>query len=385
MNYGIHKSGSGLLSDIARSLMETTKLGNTIDRLATNLVEMEATESDTLWQNYLREVEKVMPEEPVFLFDDTDIAKPYGKEFEDLDKVKDGSSPNEKIVKGYHVCECVVLSEKEKQPLSIYSKIYSTKSDGFISKNTYTLKSIKRAREMADGKEMTCVLDRGYDSDQFINELDKEKTTFILRINDRRKFLFKDRNKRIGTVAQQRKGKIKMTLLFDDNQKHEVYISHTRARLPFNGREYTVVIVYGLSEEKPLILLTNKRMKEKDDVIRVVRHYFSRWRVEEYFRAKKQQYGFENMRVRSLKAMNNFNLMTTLVLGHIGKLAESVDSKLLSIKAVVRSKSLRKKVLFWYYQLSRGIRDILSHAKTGITQLHDIEVRSSIRQMRFNL
>ena len=67
-----------------------------------------------------------------------------------------------------------------------------------------------------------------------------------------------------------------------------------------------MVIVYGLSEERPLILLTNRSIHSKEDVIKVVRLYFYRWRVEEYFRSKKQEYDFENMRVRSLKAMNCF-------------------------------------------------------------------------------
>ena len=37
MIYGIHRSTSGLLSDISRNLTEKVKLANTIDRLSTNL------------------------------------------------------------------------------------------------------------------------------------------------------------------------------------------------------------------------------------------------------------------------------------------------------------------------------------------------------------
>lgn len=46
----------------------------------------------------------------------------------------DGSSLDKKITKGYHVCESVILTEKEKQPISVYSEIYSCKSDSFKSK-----------------------------------------------------------------------------------------------------------------------------------------------------------------------------------------------------------------------------------------------------------
>ena len=56
---------------------------------------------------------------------------------------------------------------------------------------------------------------------------------------------------------------------------------------------------------------------------------------------KKQEYDFENMRIRTLKAMNNLNLLLTIHMGHMSKLIEEMDNKLLSIKIIERSKSLR--------------------------------------------
>ena len=49
------------------------------------------------------------------------------------------------------------------------------------------------------------------------------------------------------------------------------------------------------------------------------------------------------MRVRTLESMNNLNLMLTIHLGHIGKLAESIDKKLLVYKIIEISKSIRSK------------------------------------------
>ena len=94
-----------------------------------------------------------------------------------------------------------------------------------------------------------------------------------------------------------------------------------------------------------------------------MRLYFYRWRVEEYFRSKKQEYDFENMRVRSLKAMNCLNLMLMIHMGHLSMLIEDMDKKLLTIKVINRSKSLKNKVIVWFYQVARGIREILSYAK----------------------
>src|SRR5699024_11666636 len=77
-----------------------------------------------------------------------------------------------------------------------------------------------------------------------------------------------------------------MKALFDDNEEYNLMLSYTKATLPYNKEEYTLVIVYGLSEESPMKLLTNLKIKDKKDVIRIARLYLSRWRIEEYFRSE---------------------------------------------------------------------------------------------------
>ncbi|MDD2392580.1 MAG: hypothetical protein PHV88_00805 [Eubacteriales bacterium] len=54
-------------------------------------------------------------------------------------------------------------------------------------------------------------------------------------------------------------------------------------------RPVVLLIVYGLGKQ-PMLLATNKVIHVKEDVINIVRTYMSRWRIEEYFRFKKQQY-----------------------------------------------------------------------------------------------
>ena len=174
-------------------------------------------------------------------------------------------------------------------------------------------------------------------------------------------------------------------MLWFEEEKYEVSVSHTKVTLPYNKKDYELVFVYGLREERPLILLTNREIHSKEDVIKVVRLYFYRWRVEEYFRSKKQEYDFENMRVRSLKAMNCLNLMLMIHMGHLGMLIEDINQKLLTIKILNRSKSLRNKVLVWFYQMARGIKEILSYAKKGIKELEKIEKREKYKQMTLRL
>lgn len=77
--------------------------------------------------------------------------------------------------------------------------------------------------------------------------------------------------------------------LFDDKEEYELMLSYTKAVLPVNKEEYSLVIVYGLSEKSPMKLLTNIEINGKEDVIKVARFYLSRWRIEDHFRGKKQE------------------------------------------------------------------------------------------------
>ena len=385
MQFGLAKSGSCLISEISRSLNEDIKLNYTIERLCDNLANMYNDESDLIWNNYLDEVKKnVDLNNPIVLFDDSDINKEYSRKLEDLDRVIDASSQDKRIVNGYHVCEATILTKNEKQPLSIYSQIYSCKSKNFESKNKYTIESIKTAEKIV-GSNFTGVFDRGYDDNKIFNYMEKNKHKFVVRLDDQRVLLFKGIRRNVEEVSKTRKGKIKMTALFDDNEEKKLMISYTKAILPYNKKEYTVVFVYGLSEEHPMKLLTNIKTAEKEDVIKIVRLYLSRWRIEEHFRGKKQEYDFENMRVRTLKAMNNLNMMLTIHLGYIAMLADKIDRKLLVIKIIEASKSLRRKIIVWLSQISRGIKEILKYCHTGIKEWQNIEQRPEYKQLQLKL
>lgn len=214
--------------------------------------------------------------------------------------------------------------------------------------------------------------------------MSEKKHQFVIRLDDERKLLFKGKKRSVEEVANSRKGKISMKLLFDDNEKQEVMISYTKATLPFNKKEYTLVIVYGLGEN-PMKLLTNINIESKEYVINVVRLYFTRWRIEEYFRGKKQEYDFENMRVRTLESMNNLNMMLTIHLGHMAILANDIDERLLTIKIIYASKSLKQSPIIWLSQIAKGVKNILAYAHKGIKEWMGIEVREKYKQLELNL
>lgn len=384
MIYGLAHSQSLMISNIARALNEDIKLNNTISRLCDNLEGVDDNTFKLVKDNYYNEIKSSIDSNPTIYLDDIDIVKPTAYKFEDLDKVRDGSSIDNLITKGYNVACAITISKNQKQPIPLYHKIYSTISDEFKSKNDETMQSIKTILKIFRKERLTFVCDRGYDSNFFHQQFINLGQEYIIRINKRRNLIFKNRVKNVGEIALRRKGKVKMKLYFQGDNR-EVYVSHTRVKLKEIAQELTLVIVYGLSEKEPLLLMSNKKVKNKEDVHNIVRKYFSRWKIEEYFRYIKQEYGYENMRVRSLKAMNCLSDLLMMHAGQVAIMADKIDRKLLIIKIIERSRSLKKKVYFWLVQISRGIKEILKYSQGNLEKYQKKERRTKLRQLSLDI
>lgn len=391
MIYGLEKSESVLFSNIARALDEKICLKNTIERLCDNCRSLSKKESDIIKENYMKLALKELPDDEIILIeDDSDINKEYSKKMEDLCVVRDASRQNETLVNGYHVCEVVGLSKNEKQPISLYSKVYSTESKGFLSCNEETKKSekyvvdeIRRAKPEA---RMIVVKDRGYDSFELFKNTIDNNISFVVRLDGDRYLLFKGKKRIVKKVAATRKGKIHTKLMYK-GENTDCYISYTTVQLPkLKDKNLTLVIVYRKGEESdPMYLLTDLEVKSKEDVLKIARIYMLRWRIEEYFKAKKQNYNFEDFRIRNLKAINNLNLLVSCVMLHIGILAEKINKNLLVIKIIEESKSLKNKAIVWFGQISKGISNILKNARTGIKAFEKIESRSKFKQLELRI
>ena len=390
MIYGIEKSNSILISEIARALNEKIRLKNVIERLCDNCNTLSDEEINIIKNNYFDMALKQLPDDEIILIeDDSDVNKEYSYKLEDLCTVRDASSKQEKYVNGYHVCELVGLSKNEKQPISLYSKIYSTESKGFKSCPNETMKSekyvISKIRQNRNSR-IIIVKDRGYDSFELFKSSINNKVSFVVRLDGNRHLLFKGKKRLVSDVASTRKGKIHTKLMYK-NENTDCYISYTTVQLPqIKDKDLNLVIIYRKDEENdPMYLLTDLPIKTKEDVEKIARIYMLRWRIEEYFKSKKQNYDFENFRLRSLNAINNLNTILTCVMLHLGILTEKMNIKLLVIKIIEASESLKNKALVWYGQISTGISKILEHAHTGIKDWFEIETRSDYKQLQLIL
>lgn len=361
MNYGILASGSCLLTDIVDQLHEPSRKINIVDRLSRHLAK--GTPKDTL-KAYLTQVKKWCPEQPVIHIDDSDIVKPEGYKFESLGWVRDGSeSTATKNVykKGYHVTEATVLTDSS-HPISIFSEIHSSKEKGFTSINDITFSAMERAAALF--KKATFVMDRGYDDNKMFLKLDSMKQDYVIRLTAKRKLLYHNKWVFATELRNRRKGRVKLPLFYKGKMQ-DAYLSHIKVQITASRKDMYLILVYGITEH-PMMLATNREIKSKNDVIKTAKLYFSRWKIEEYFRCKKQMFRFENFRVRKLKAINALNFYLTLCMAFLGHISMKSETNALKTAIIRTADPVKEKITFCYYRLAKGISGILSYAKEGI-------------------
>lgn len=126
------------------------------------------------------------------------------------------------------------------------------------------------------------------------------------------------------------------------------------------------------------MLISNVMPNDKRLTLAIVKIYLKRWRIEEYFRFKKQQFDFEDIRVRSLNSIRAMNLLLSIAIGFIAMLSEKRKESLLVLWVSKIAKRIYDMPKFNYYALSDGIYAILQKSKTGIKSF--IKPRSKIKR-----
>lgn len=379
ITYGMLASGSCLLTDVVDKLHEPSKKINVVDRLSKHLDKGTPASAAA---SYLQQVRNWVPADPVIHIDDSDVVKPDGYKFESLGIVRDGSeSTSTKNVykKGYHVTEACVLTTSN-HPVSIFSKIHSSAEKGYKSANVITFEAMEQGAAIF--KRATFCMDRGYDDNKMFLKLDDLEQDYVIRLTSKRKLLYHNKWTPATELRDRRKGKIK-TSVFYRGKEHEAYLSHVRVQITASRKDIYLVLVYGITEH-PMMLATNKEIKSKEDVLRVARIYFSRWKIEEYFRCKKQMFQFENFRVRKLHAINALNFYITVCMAFLAMVSMEPESNALKIAIIKTANPVKEKVFFCYYRLAKGISGILSYAKEGV-RLWFRTKRPKYRQLCFKL
>lgn len=373
MIYGILAGNKLHLSEIARSLKESITLKKTIDRLSKNLHAFDG--KDSVMHNYLGLVrQQVKDDYAVIIIDNSDIVKPASTKLEALSEIRDGSTGE--ITQGYLTIEAAVLSEKGKMPLPVYEKVFSAAEKGFISETHENLCCLQSLTENFSSR---CVrtLDRGFDANEYYRYFLKHGERFVIRAKKNRNVIYGGQTCNIMDVALRYKGAYRMDFKDKKGRTIRCKMSCIPVRLcEFPSRELVLTVVYGFGEE-PMLLLSSLKMQEKKKLCHIItKVYLLRWRIEEYFRFKKQQFELEDLRVMSLQSIRNLNLLAMLAVGYIS-LATSVHKDSIFLAEIKEcSKRIYGMPQFVYYAIGYALERVLSMSRSGISSFLPPRVKS---------
>ena len=378
MLYGLIASSSCHLSEIARSLKEKISLKALEKRLSRNLDEFnngkeiestyEEVRNKVIFENYEDEIKNKIDENTVFCFDPGDLTKKWTSKFEGIDVIKDGSTGE--YNPGYHMIEVAGLSKNEKLPIPVYTRLFSGKEEGFVSTNEEYLKAIEYLGEKYEKKGIYA-LDRGFDDKRYFEKFASLGMNFVIRMKKTRDVS----NAESGIVENIRKKskRVKMKWSYKYKNKKGItrtaYTGYMKIKIPDIEKKtfYLVVIKSEDFPNDPMMLLTNM-IPENEEFTKIVNKvYIRRWKIEEYFRFKKQQFGFEKELVRSLNSIRTLNVLLTIVIGFIGMLSDNQkDIQYLVVFEASESLRKNKDIVLVFYAIERGMKKIFAYNFNGI-------------------
>lgn len=379
--FGLAKGKSVLLSDIARTLEEPIDTLQTVKRLSNRLDGFH--ETSDLLENYEEIIKPFLQEEDnLILVDNSEIVKPYANKMEALGKVRDGSTG--KIENGYWTTNLIAVEPKTKHPISVYSHLYSSVEEGFLSENEETYKGLDYANRLVGKNQATFVMDRGYDDIKTMKRILNQENNFIIRLKRNRHLLYQNKKLSVHDLAIRRKGKIN----FRSEIKGTVYdlkVSHLSVEISsLKNQKLTMVIVYGYGKE-PMVLLTNKRIQNKNGVLSVLKAYILRWRIEEMFRVQKLEFALENIRVRNLQSLKNMFVLVSIMITFMTLKIRKKNGFFHSV--IVRAKGIKEIdcIKMFLYRFAAGMKAILEKDAYGIRHFKYTEKNTDSRQLVFRL
>ena len=311
----------------------------------------------------------------VFCFDPGDLGKKNSKKLENLDLIKDGSTGE--YINGYKMIEVAALTRREKLPIPVYSSLYSTKDEDFISENDECLTALKYIRNKF-GNMGIYALDRGFDDEKYFKYFSNNDLSFVIRMTVKRNITVckSGKTRNIKKVAISKKCKTQYSYKDKNGITRTAYAGYMKVKIPnIEDKEfYLVVIKSSEFPNSPMMLLTNLK-PENDEFTKIVNKvYIARWKIEEYFKFKKQQFKFEKLLVRTLNSIRTLNMFLSIVIGFIAIFSDNQKyAQYIIVFEAAKSLRTNDKIVLVYYAVERGINKIFNNDKNGIKKLYSSE------------
>jgi len=404
--FGILRSQSSLLSEISRAIAVKQEVKRIYKRLDINLGRYDLTRC---YERAQTEMLERVDETFLFIFDPSEIVKPFAKKMEGLALVRDASekplkirTPLGKTVEkhplkpGYPLRVAIAMSQNG-DILPIELSLYSCASEFFISENDEYIQALETLIHKTHFAPVL-VLDREFDVFSIMRHLCELRQRFIVRVTKNRKYrvagdvfipgttLTYDRQGIIEKhaylsskewITYTRNGKVK-TLLFEFKATNVELLSEQKKsgvfRDPGDDQALTLVQVKIRKETgtPTLYLLTNSRPETAADLTRIGKSYLARWNIEEYIRFLKQHFSLEDFLVRDLGRMKNLVRATYIATVVIHLLTDRTTKKgfhthhhLLTRSLPVNTPKLSRD--FFLYSYGMGLANIVELNKKLLT------------------
>lgn len=375
MTYGLISSSSSFLSEIARSLKEKTSLKKVVERLSNRLANFDKEKRDAVWNNYINEVQDKIDENTVFCFDPGDLGKKHSKKLENLDLIKDGSTGE--FINGYKMIEVVALTRKEKLPIPIYSNLFSSTEEEFVSENDEYLTALRYVNNKF-GNMGIYALDRGFDDEKYFRYFSEKDLSFVIRMKTNRNITVckSGKTNNIKTISVRKKCKNQYSYTDKFGITRTATTGYIKVKIPnIEDKEFYLVIIKSSEFPKdPMMLLTNLKPNNEEFTKIVNKVYIRRWKIEEYFKFKKQQFKFEKMLVRTLDSIRTLNMLISIVIGFIAVFSdEQKYGQYLVVFEAAQSLRSNDKIVLVYYAIERGFNKIFQFDSNGIKRLYSRE------------
>ncbi|MBA7705028.1 hypothetical protein ES703_113852 [subsurface metagenome] len=342
---GMLFSSDLILTNIASKVPQPSRLTAIAKRFRRQLADSQSFLKVVLF-NYLRLARRRLDVDSLFIVDLSDIAKPYAKKMENIATVRDGDKGC--LVTGYWCME-VYCRDKDGiiWPLMLWP--YSLEAEGQLSENAQILSILSQLDEHFGEGFGIWVFDRGFDRLNLIEPFLASKRHFIIRQRgDRMVVLDNGVHITLRDLVEH---------LFAQSRSRLVY---KKVYLPDIDKPLYVVAYQRQGYERPIILLTDMVVENRDLALGVRNRYAKRWvGCETSVQFLKSRIGLERFAVRKYQSMQGLILLASLAMGFLSFL----QSRCKDIRQRIEDKLryCREPKSFWFYRLVIALRDSLSN------------------------
>jgi hypothetical protein len=294
---------------------------------------------------------------PFIAVDPSDIAKPHGKAFDNLDIVRDASDRDKRKLPGFHTVQIEATDERHRN-LPLRHEVFSTVAPEYPG----WYETIGRAVEAVlahVGSKATWLFDRGCDAGDFYGFLSRLRITWVVRqLQTRNVIVGNGRTVIMENLAASLNKPHDLLVPYVHKKTHEVRYWPVRfgfapVRLPGTNDRLWMIVVTGLREQD-MVLLTNDDISSPDGAARIVLAYMRRWGIEEGVRCWKQKTGVEGFRVRNWNSIRRLTFLSMLAYGI--QALWLITSPASARRLIARVKVFIEEVLFLNYRLWDGTK-----------------------------